>query len=241
MNVLGKISSYLLRYFGAAVCQPKACSVYLQPVSFYSTCEVELLVVPVLSFSRATRVRISMLIGWHSNRAIRWLPFSREWRCERVGPRYESFLHLIRAVIVGNLTARRTHLTTRLTLWLHDELIWLPDYLFSVLKIWLNFSSWSTCWATALRGLHELRCGFYINSELCVFKRVDSISELPGSVRQLNESRFGRNNSYVLSYRVLLIDSWIFVYFPCWFLKMAVLISHSHYLHGAYVRLADPL
>ena len=158
MNVLGKISSYLLRYFGAAVCQPKACSVYLQPVSFYSTCEVELLVVPVLSFSRATRVRISMLIGWHSNRAIRWLPFSREWRCERVGPRYESFLHLIRAVIVGNLTARRTHLTTRLTLWLHDELIWLPDYLFSVQKIWLNFSSWSTCWATALRGLQELWC-----------------------------------------------------------------------------------
>jgi len=33
----------------------------------------------------------------------------------------------------------------------------------------------------------------YINSELCELKRVDSVSESPGSVRQLNESKFGRN------------------------------------------------
>jgi len=32
-------------------------------VSFYFTCEVELSVVPVLSFSCATRIRLSMLIG----------------------------------------------------------------------------------------------------------------------------------------------------------------------------------
>jgi len=74
---------------------------------------------------------------------------------------------------------------------------WPTNYLFAVLNIWLidYVSLWSTCWATALRGLHGLRCGFYINSELCVLKRVDSISESPGSVRQLNESRFGRNNT----------------------------------------------
>jgi len=33
----------------------------------------------------------------------------------------------------------------------------------------------------------------YLNNELCVLKRVEVISESPGSARQLNESRFGRN------------------------------------------------
>jgi len=37
------------------------------------------------------------------------------------------------------------------------------------------------------------------------------------------------------TYRVLLINSCIFVYFPCWFLKMAIFISHCHYLHVAFV------
>jgi len=107
-------------------------SVFATSFHFYFTCEVELSVVPVLSFSCATHVRLSMLIGWHSNRVICWLPFSREWRCERVGPRCESFLRLIRAVTVGYLTAR--------------------------LIYWLIDSLWITCWATGLRGLRELRC-----------------------------------------------------------------------------------
>ena len=37
------------------------------------------------------------------------------------------------------------------------------------------------------------------------------------------------------TYRVLLINSWICVNFPCWFLKMAIIISHSHFVHVAFV------
>ena len=51
------------------------------------------------------------------------------------------------------------------------------------------------------------------------------------------------HKKYILScsfyYRVLLINSWIFVlatsYFPCCFLKIAIKISHSHFVHVAFV------
>jgi len=59
-------------------------------------------------------------------------------------------LCLIRAVTVGNLTARPAYLTAR------------PTYLFPGLNIdWsTNFCLRNTCcWATVLRGLHELHCG----------------------------------------------------------------------------------
>jgi len=43
---------------------------------FYFTCEVHLSVVPTfVPVLCAARVRLSMLIGWHSNRVIWWLPF----------------------------------------------------------------------------------------------------------------------------------------------------------------------
>jgi len=69
-----------------------------------------------------------------------------------------------------------------------------------------NFSSWNTCWATALRGLHA-NCivAVYINSELCELKCVDNVSESPGSVRQLNESMFGRNT-------LITFQSWLQTY-----------------------------
>jgi len=128
----------------------------------------------VLSSSCDTRVLLSMLIGWHSNRVVLWLPFSRELHCERVGPRCESFLRLIRAVTVGNLT-------TRLTVWLPDELFCLPQWA----SDWsTNFSLWSTCWATALSGLHELTAVWLLHKyrTLCVktgrqYFRVARISE----------------------------------------------------------------
>ena len=93
--------------FSGPLCASQTLVPYLvgRIVSFYFTCEVELSVAPVPSFLRATRVRLSMLIGWHCNRVIWWVPFSREWRCERVGPMCGySFLRLIWAVTVGNLT-----------------------------------------------------------------------------------------------------------------------------------------
>jgi len=37
------------------------------------------------------------------------------------------------------------------------------------------------------------------------------------------------------TYLVLLINSWIFVYFPCCFLKITIIISHKHYLHVRFV------
>jgi len=40
--------------------------------------------------------------------------------------------------------------------------------------------------------------------------------------------------SYLFTYRVLL-NSCIFVYSPCWFVKMAITFSHSHYLHVAFL------
>jgi len=84
---------------------------------FYFTWEVDLPVVHVLSFSCATRVRLSMSVGWHFPTALfGGCLFSREWRCERVGPRRESFLRLIRSVTIGNLTARPTYMIDRLTL-----------------------------------------------------------------------------------------------------------------------------
>jgi len=39
---------------------------------------------------------------------------------------------------------------------------------------------------------------------------------------------------YVFTYRVLSINSWIFVYLPC-FLKIAIIISHRHYPHVTFV------
>ena len=40
----------------------------------------------------------------------------------------------------------------------------------------------------------------------------------------------------IFTCRVLLINSWIFVaFFPPWFLKMAIILSHSHFLHVAFV------
>jgi len=38
----------------------------------------------------------------------------------------------------------------------------------------------------------------------------------------------------VFTHRVLLINSWISVHFPCWFSKITTVISHSHFVHGPF-------
>jgi len=76
------------------------------------------------------------------------------------------FLRLIRGVTVGKLTARLSVCRTKR---LNDELT-LACGVFAEL----------------LRCVACVNCGVtaYINSKLCVLKRVESISESPGSVRQ---------------------------------------------------------
>ena len=92
------------------------------------------------------------------------------------------FLRLIRGMTVGKLTARLSVCRTKR---LNDELT-LACGVFAEL----------------LRCVACVNCGVtaYINSKLCVLKRVESISESPGSVRQLNESRFGRNSLFNCKY-----------------------------------------
>ena len=127
----------------------------------------------MLSFLCATCVRLSWLTGWHSNCVIWTLPFFSRVVLWASRTEVWAFLGRIRAVTVEKLTARLTYLVDRLTL--ACEVL-----------------------AELVRCVACMNCGVtvYINSELCVLKRVDSISESPGSVRQLNESRFGRTNEW---------------------------------------------
>jgi len=141
---------------------------------FYFTYLVELSLTPVLSFLCATSVRFSLLIGWHSNRVIWWLPFFSRvaLRASRAEVwtlvAFDTSRDCRKSDRPTNyLTTRTTYLIARLA-YMFARL----TYLFAGPSIWsidrsTKFSLWNTCWATALRGPHELLVAVYINSELC--------------------------------------------------------------------------